>query len=82
MAEGIKFSDTPKLTAEPANIPDNSQTLNWLIFDENGKKRAEVIFTQRPEQCHFSIQNGQRTEVESKLYYSAKVIANQEIFIK
>ncbi|MCP3028980.1 hypothetical protein [Halobacillus sp. A5] len=82
LAEGIKFNDDPKLIAKPVNLTDNSHTLTWLILDENGNKRADVIFTVRPGQRHFSIQNGKRIEVDGMLYYSAKVRADQKIFLK
>jgi len=78
-AEGINFSDNPKLTAKPAGIPKDTETLNWVVYDEDGNKRADVIFNKRPEQRHFNMQSGQRMEIDSMLYYSTKVIANQEI---
>ncbi|WP_431803355.1 hypothetical protein [Halobacillus andaensis] len=82
LAEGIIFKDDPKLIAKPVNISDNSHTLTWLVLDEKGNKRADVIFTVRTGQHHFSIQNGKRIEVDGMLYYSAKVSADQKIFLK
>jgi len=81
-AEGICFRDNAKLTAEPVSIPADTKTLNWIVYDEDGNKRANVTFTKRPELRNFSMQNGQRIELDSMFYYSANVSSNQEFLIK
>lgn len=78
-AEGINFNDNVKLTAKPTGIHEDTETLNWVVYDEDGNKRADVIFNRRPEQPNFTMQTGQRMEIDSMLNYSTKVIANQEI---
>src|SRR5699024_315198 len=78
-AEGINFNDNAKLTAKPTGIPGDTETFNWIDYDEDGNKRADVIFNRGTEQRNFTMQSGKRMEINSMLYYSTKVITNQEI---